>query len=59
LEDYAREVTRRTEAWLDQGYGACYFRESRWATDLRDRLHHIQNERYHLACWVIITAYPE
>ena len=53
-EDYAREVTRRTEAWLDQGHGACYFRESRWANDLRDRLHHFQNERYHLAGWVIM-----
>ena len=53
-ENYAREFTRRTEAWLDQGHGACHFREPRWANDLRDRLHHFQEQRYHLSCWVIM-----
>ena len=53
-EEYAREVTRRTEAWLDEGHGACHFREERWANDLRDRLHHFQGERYQLFCWVIM-----
>ncbi len=47
-EEYAREVARRTEAWLDQGHGACHFREPRWANDLRDRLHHSQNEQCHV-----------
>ncbi|MBI5760263.1 MAG: transposase [Planctomycetales bacterium] len=53
-KEYAREVFRRTEAWLDEGYGACHFREARWANDLRDRLHHFHGERYQLACWVIM-----
>lgn len=25
----------RGEAWLDEGHGACYFRERRWVDDLR------------------------
>lgn len=53
-EDHAREITRRTEAWLDEGHGACYFRETRWAEDLRDRLHHFHEQRYQLGCWVIM-----
>lgn len=53
-EEYAREYTRRAEAWLDEGHGACYFRERRWADDLRERLHHFDGERYQLFCWVIM-----
>ena len=53
-EEIAREITRRTEAWLDDGHGASHFRETRWANDLRDRLHHFQGQRYHLACGTIM-----
>lgn len=53
-EDYAREFTNRAERWLDEGYGTCHFRERRWVDDLRDRLHHFQNERYFLSCWTIV-----
>jgi REP element-mobilizing transposase RayT len=53
-EDYAREYTRRAEAWLDEGHGACHFQEQRWADDLRERLHHFQGERYQLSAWVIM-----
>src|SRR5690349_1494516 len=30
-EEHSREIFRRTEAWLDEGYGACCFREPRHA----------------------------
>lgn len=53
-EVIAREITQRTEAWLDDNHGACHFREARWVNDLRDRLHHGQGKKYHLACWVIM-----
>ena len=53
-EEHVRDLTRRAEAWLDEGYGACHFREPRWSNDLRDRLHHFDGERYHLAAWVIM-----
>ena len=47
---YAREYTNTVERWLDKGYGDCHFRKRRWCDDLRDRLHHFQNERYFLSC---------
>jgi REP element-mobilizing transposase RayT len=53
-EEHSREIIRRTEAWSDEGHGACYFREKRWADDLRDRLHYFHGERYRLNCWVIM-----
>lgn len=52
--EYARSYLQRTEAWLDEECGACHFRETRWVEDLRGRLHHFQDQRYHLACWVIM-----
>ncbi len=51
---HAREMTNSAERWLDEGYGACHFRERRWCDDLRDRLHHFQDQRYLLACSVIM-----
>ena len=53
-EEHARDLIRRTEAWSDEGHGACYFREQRWADVLRDRLHYFHGERYQLNCWVIM-----
>jgi len=53
-EEHAREMIGRVESWSDEGHGECYFREPRWADDLRDRLHQFQNQRYHLGCWVIM-----
>ncbi|HUS40559.1 MAG TPA: transposase [Pirellulales bacterium] len=53
-KDYAREVTNSAERWLDEGYGACHFREQRWCDDLRERLHHFQGQRYFLSCWAIM-----
>lgn len=53
-EEHAREVVRRTEAWLDEGHGACYFREDRWAEDLQARLNKFNGSRYRLSCWVIM-----
>ena len=42
------------ERWLDEGYGACHFREQRWCRDLRERLHHFQDQHYLLSCWAIM-----
>jgi putative transposase len=53
-EDYAREFTARAEGWLDEGYGACHFRDHRLSDDLRDRLNHFQAKRYLLSCWTIM-----
>jgi len=53
-ERYAQDVTRRTEAWLDEGYGACYFRDARWSDDLQQRLMHCQGQRYHIGSSVVM-----
>lgn len=53
-ENYAREFTARAERWLDQGYGACHFRERDWVNDLQERLHRFQDQRYFLSCWAIM-----
>jgi len=53
-EEHARDVIRYSEAWLDEGHGACYFREQRWADDMRERLHHFDGQRYQLSCSVIM-----
>jgi len=51
---YARQVSRHVERWLDEGYGQCHFRARRWCDELRDRLHHFQDQRYLLSCWAIM-----
>jgi REP element-mobilizing transposase RayT len=51
---YARSVTNAAERWLDEGYGACHFRDRRWCDELRERLHHFQDQRYLLSCWAIM-----
>jgi REP element-mobilizing transposase RayT len=53
-EAFAREYTTQAERWLDEGFGACHFRERQWTDDLRERLHHFHSERYQLSCWSIM-----
>jgi putative transposase len=53
-EQHTRDIIRRTEAWSDEGHGACWFREPRWAQHLQDRLQHFNGQRYHLGCSVVM-----
>lgn len=53
-EDYARQVTNYVEAWSDEGYGKCWFRDARWANDLHERLLHFHDQRYSIACFVVM-----
>lgn len=52
--DYARQVTDYAEHWSDQGHGACWFKEPKWAEELRTRLLHFQNQQYFLSCLVVM-----
>ena len=52
---HMREIVRRTEAWLDEGYGACFFRETRHTEQLEEALLHFQNERYFVSCSVVMA----
>lgn len=51
---YAREVMRRSEVWLDEGHGVCYFQQQRWIKDMNDRLQYFNGVRYQLSCSVIM-----
>ena len=53
-EQWARTATNHVERWTDEGYGACWYRESHWAKELVDRLMHFQNSRHFTSCFVIM-----
>jgi REP element-mobilizing transposase RayT len=52
--ELAREITRRTEAWLDRGYGECVFRDQHLAEEMSKSLLHFQGERYTTICFVVM-----
>jgi REP element-mobilizing transposase RayT len=50
----AREITSKTEAWLDEGYGECVFREPALSQEMARSLLHFQDQRWHLwSCAVL------
>lgn len=51
---FARQYTEHAERWMDEGYGACHFRDPRWQNELIERLLHFQNERHFTSCYVIM-----
>lgn len=50
----AREITRRTEKWLDEGYGACELRQTEVAELMRDSLLKFQDDRYFISCFEVM-----
>jgi len=53
-EELAHEITSRTEAWIDEGYGECVFRDAALANEMSDSLLHFQDERYLTSCFAIM-----
>ncbi len=53
-DQFAREITHRTEAWLDEGYGECVFADTKLASDVAMSLVHFQNERYLTSCYCVM-----
>lgn len=51
---FAREITAKTERWLDEGYGACELGLSRIARLLREGLEKFQDERAFVSCYVVM-----
>ncbi len=54
-ERFARQVTNYVERWTDEGHGACWFREPRFANELFERLLHFQNQRHFTSCCVVMA----
>jgi hypothetical protein len=52
--DYAREVTRHAERWLDEGHGECVFHDPEFARILADALVRFQDQRYFTSCFAIL-----
>jgi REP element-mobilizing transposase RayT len=53
-KQFARQYMRRTEAWLDDGYGECVFRDVELAKLMASTLQHFQEARYLLSCYVVM-----
>ena len=53
-EQLAREVQERIERWLDQGMGECVLKHGRFASLLTSAMHHFDDERYELDCYVVM-----
>lgn len=52
--EYARAVTHRINAWLDSNYGECHFKRAELVRELERSIMHFQNDRYHVASYVVM-----
>ncbi|MBI2480307.1 MAG: transposase [Planctomycetia bacterium] len=50
----AREITNKTEKWLDEGYGTCELRQPEVGSLMHDALLKFQDERYFISCFEIM-----
>jgi REP element-mobilizing transposase RayT len=53
-EELAREVQQRVERWLDQGMGSCPLKQADLAAFLTSAMHHFDDDRYELDCYVVM-----
>jgi putative transposase len=44
-QELARQITYKTEAWMDKGYGECVFRDRALADEMSNALFHFQDKR--------------
>jgi putative transposase len=52
--EFAKEITQRTERYLDHGYGECVFRDSELAATMGQSLVHFQDEHYLTSSYVVM-----
>lgn len=53
-QKFAKEVTLMTEGWVDEGYGACYFRTRKNATLVADALRFYENTKCSVPCFTVM-----
>lgn len=51
---FAQEITNKTERWMDEGYGSCVLRDSRFSQLMADSLVHFQDQRHFTSCFVVM-----
>ncbi len=54
LEELARPIQERVERWLDQGMGSCVLKQAALAALVTTSLHHFNDQRYELDCYVVM-----
>ncbi len=53
--ELALEITRKTEAWMDEGYGECVFLNRELADEMSNSLLHFQDERCLSSCFTVMV----
>jgi REP element-mobilizing transposase RayT len=53
-QELVRDITRKTEVWLDEGYGDCVFRNRKFAEDMSKSLLHFQDDRCFTSCLSVL-----
>ena len=54
LEALAHALQERVERWLDQGMGRCVLRKPSLAALVSSSMHHFDDQRYELGCYVVM-----
>ena len=52
--EFAKEITTRTERYLDQGYGECLFSNTQAAEEMSRTLLYFQDIRLHVGCFAVM-----
>jgi len=50
----AQEITKRTERWMDEGYGSYLLREPKFSKMMSDSLLYFQDQRHFTSCFVVM-----
>jgi REP element-mobilizing transposase RayT len=53
--EYAKTAFRMVERWIDAGEGDCWFRQPRYADELRRAILHYHQQRYEIGAMVIMA----
>jgi putative transposase len=53
-DELARQLQERIERWLDQGMGSCPLKQPSLAAFLTSAMHHFDDDRYELDCYVVL-----
>lgn len=53
--EHDRAVFQKIETWLDDGSGACWFRDSHFSGELHRSLLHFHDKRYDVGCFTIMA----
>lgn len=53
-QEFASQINRQTEAWVDEGYGACHLRDPVFARTMADAFVYFQDQRSLTFCFCVM-----